>query len=133
MGVADDARGVYVRLALLAPLMSVRQTLRPGQRGTRRFVDRYGDRLVCVRYRYDAETKRRMTTVEVIVDEGAWTPKLRPDEEVGVRVVWGELETARAVKRAGGRWDAGRRLWVLPWARVQALGLEERVVRLDGL
>jgi predicted aminopeptidase len=47
--------------------MRVEQTLRPGQRGTRRFVDRFGDRLVCVRYR--AEGDRRVTMVELVVDD----------------------------------------------------------------
>jgi hypothetical protein len=34
--------------------MHVLAMRRPGQRGTRKLVTRYGDRLVCVRYRYDA-------------------------------------------------------------------------------
>lgn len=113
--------------------MRVRQTLRPGQRGTRRYTDRFGDRLVCVRYRYDAQTRRRVTTVEVVVDEADWTPRLRPEDVVGVRVVWGEAELARRVKRAGGVWDGHRKVWQLPFAEVQRLGVEDRLVRLDGL
>jgi len=34
--------------------MRVRLHLKPGQQGTRRLLEEYGDRLVCVRYRYDA-------------------------------------------------------------------------------
>ncbi|MEM1041977.1 MAG: hypothetical protein AAGI91_05045 [Bacteroidota bacterium] len=71
-----------------------------------------------------------MTTVELIVDEGAWVP--RPGTVVGVRVVWGEKHLARQIKRAAGRWDAERKLWLLPYRTVQRLGLGERVVRLDG-
>ncbi len=111
--------------------MNVRQTLRPGQRGTRRFTDRYRDRLVCVRYRYDADSQRRVTTVELVVDEGAWTPS--PKTVVGVRVVWGEADLARRVKQAGGRWDPERKVWDLPYGKVQRLGLEGRIVRLGGL
>ena len=33
--------------------MRTRLTLKPGQRGTKQLVAEYGDRLVCVRYRYD--------------------------------------------------------------------------------
>ena len=35
-------------------------------------LDQCGDRLLCVRYRYDAEEKRRYKTVELIVEEAAW-------------------------------------------------------------
>lgn len=108
--------------------MRVEQTLRPGQRGTRRFVDRFGERLVCVRYR--AEGDRRVTTVEVVVDDRAWRP--RPDTVVGVRVVWGEADVARRVKRAGGTWDGQRKLWRLRAGAVRRLGLLGRMVRLEG-
>jgi hypothetical protein len=50
-------------------LMRVRLKLKPGQRGTKNLVNQYGDRLICVRYRYDEKTKKRYTTVELIVAE----------------------------------------------------------------
>jgi hypothetical protein len=34
-----------------------------------KFSDRYGDQLICVRYRYDEERCKRFTTVEIIVEE----------------------------------------------------------------
>ena len=49
--------------------MPVRLTLAPGKRGTLGLVREYGDRLVCVRYRYDKVAGRRYKTVELIVDE----------------------------------------------------------------
>ncbi len=33
--------------------METRLTLRPGQAGTKKLVDRYGERLLCARYLYD--------------------------------------------------------------------------------
>ena len=33
--------------------MEIKRTLLPGQAGTRELLRRYGDQLVCVRYRYD--------------------------------------------------------------------------------
>jgi len=39
--------------------MQVLSIRRPGQRGTRKPVAVYGERLVCVRYRYDAVSKKR--------------------------------------------------------------------------
>jgi hypothetical protein len=46
--------------------MKTRRKLLPGQPGTKQLVKLYGDRLVCVRYRYDCEQQRRIKTVELI-------------------------------------------------------------------
>jgi hypothetical protein len=43
--------------------------LKPGQKGTRRLTARYGEALLCVRYRYDEIRGVRLKTVEIIVDE----------------------------------------------------------------
>ena len=57
--------------------MDVRVTLKPGQKGTRRLATRYGNRLVCVPYRYDKVKRKRYKTIELIVDEEASIPNLR--------------------------------------------------------
>jgi hypothetical protein len=46
-----------------------RLTLTPGASGTKKLLARYGKRLVCVRYHYDAERPRRITTVELLDEE----------------------------------------------------------------
>lgn len=107
--------------------METRSTVQPGARGTKRLVARYGDRLVCVRYRYDAGRQRRYKTVELIVDEQPWTPG--PRDEVWVRVGPDERQLQRAVRQAGGTWDADRRRWRLTYSAVEALHLEDRVGR----
>src|SRR5262245_38099296 len=48
--------------------------LKPGQKGTKQLLAQYGARLVCVRYRYDAEQKKRFKTVELLVAERHWEP-----------------------------------------------------------
>jgi hypothetical protein len=58
--------------------MQTRLSLRPGQKGTKKLVAEYGDRLVAVRYRYDIERRRRYKTVELIVDEMPWSPRIKP-------------------------------------------------------
>ncbi|MHB8766066.1 MAG: hypothetical protein ACYDA8_17255 [Deferrisomatales bacterium] len=112
--------------------MRVVRTLQPGAKGTVMLAAEYGARLVCVRYRYDDSTKKRYTTVEVVVAEGEWEPIARPPgaktPPAWVRIAWGEKELARRVKDAGGRWDAERKLWQLPAAGVRELRLEDRVV-----
>ena len=51
--------------------METRLSLAPGQNGTKKLLAIYGDRLVCVRYRHDAERKQRHKTVELIVESTA--------------------------------------------------------------
>jgi hypothetical protein len=52
----------------------VRLHLKPGQNGTKQLLAQYGDRLICVRFRSDAQRKRRLKTVELLVAERDWEP-----------------------------------------------------------
>jgi len=90
--------------------MRVRLTLKPGQRGTKQLVEEYGDRLVCVRYRYDSERRKRYKTVELIVDEAEWLDQTAPVDAlmVGVLVAREETELRAQVKAEGGRWNPER-------------------------
>jgi len=115
--------------------MKTRLRLKPGQNGTRKLLQQYGDRLVCVRYRYDERTERRYKTVEIIVDEVPWTPAGRRPvvlrdrySSVWVRIRFEERELRERVKAAGAQWDPERLLWLLPLNKAQALGLEDRIV-----
>jgi hypothetical protein len=113
--------------------MEIRLTLRPGAAGTKKLLARYGERLVCVRYRYDKATGRRVKTAELIVQDIAWAgrarkPRRNDHDLVGVRVGWNETELRAAVKRAGGIWRPRQRLWEVSWEAVRALGLHGRVV-----
>jgi hypothetical protein len=105
--------------------MEVRATMRPGQKGTKKLVDRFGSRLLFVRYRYDAERKKRFTTVELIVDEANWAPP--PPATVRLNIKYWEKHVRRRVIAAGGRWDPHARVWLLPADQAEALGLRDRV------
>jgi hypothetical protein len=108
--------------------------LKPGQDGTKKLVDMYGDRLLFVRYRYDAKQGKRYKTVELIIGESDWQPDPRPDEIVGVRVGYREVELWQRVREAGGRWNREQQLWELSYTQVEMLGLKERMVRdEDGI
>ena len=115
--------------------MRTRLTLHPGQDGAKQMQAQYGDRLVCVRYRYDERRQKRFKTVELIVEESDWAPQTGQrieDALVWVRVALPEVEVRRQVKRAGGRWDPHRCLWELRYEQVIALGLSERIVSSRG-
>jgi hypothetical protein len=111
--------------------MRTRLTLRPEQDGAKHLRERYGEQLVCVRYRYDETRKERWKTVELIIEKRAWEP-LRPawsdDTLVALRVGAQERAGRQQVKAAGGRWNPRRVVWELPYGQVVALGLRERIV-----
>jgi hypothetical protein len=83
-----------------------------------------------VRYRYDDQLRKRLKTVELIVEENEWTP---PDKLfiantiVGVRVELAEVELQRKVKQAGGKWNPTRRLWEIRYDQAVKLGLKGRI------
>jgi hypothetical protein len=105
--------------------MEARSTMRPGQKGTKKLVARFGDRLLFVRYRYDAEPKRHFTTVQLIVEEADWTPP--PPPVVRVKVDYREISLRREIKAAGGTWDPKGCVWLLPLDQARQLGLERRI------
>jgi hypothetical protein len=105
--------------------------LKPGQKGTKQLLTQYGDRLVCVRYRYDAQRKRRFKTVELIVAEREWEPpppRYAADTIVRVHVGFAEVEMRDQVKQAGGKWNPSRKIWELRYGQVVGLKLEGRIV-----
>jgi hypothetical protein len=109
----------------------VRLHLKPGQKGTKQLLAQYGDRLICVRYRYDAQRKKRLKTVELLVAERDWEPlrrHLAHDRIVGLRVAFADVAVRDRVKQAGGTWNPDRRVWQLRYDRVLALGLTSRIV-----
>lgn len=117
--------------------METRLSLAPGQNGTKKLLARYGDRLVCVRYRYDAEHCVRHKTVELIVETTPWNPKNRlPRRElhdmVAVRVEYFESALRQRIKDAGGIWRPRQRLWEIDWKTVRELGLQSRVIEDDA-
>jgi len=100
-------------------------TLTPGANGTKKLVERYGDRLVCVRYRYDEERRRRIKTVELIEEESLWSPA---GAVYLVKIDYNETALRARVKEAGGRWNAQRRLWLVTRDTLRHLSLEDRIV-----
>ncbi len=105
--------------------------LKPGQKGTMRLVEKYGDALLCVRYRYDEIRDVRLKTVEIIVEErpGKGPPRLRDTDIVLVQVPFTMKALRERLKGAGGKWDAKERVWRVRYGLIRGdKELEERVV-----
>ena len=111
--------------------MLMSKKLKPGQPGTKRLVGQYGQRLLCVRYRYDGVQGKRFKTVELIIEESLWQPPpkpLRPEQVVGLRIGIKERGLQARIKTAQGKWNERQQIWELRYDKVVELGLTERIV-----
>ena len=111
--------------------MITRRTVYPGDPGSKKWQKLYGDKLLCVRYKYDKLNKKRVTTVELIADEQDWQPNttfIPKNKIVKLRIDYGEVDLARQVKSLGGKWNKAKKVWELAYEYVQALGLAKRIV-----
>jgi hypothetical protein len=91
-------------------------------------MKKYGDALICVRFRYDPETRQRLKTVELVVERSDWTPppcRFTNDSLVPLRII-------SKVKEAGGRWNPEKQLWFVSYGKVVGTALEKHI-DVDGL
>ena len=124
--------------------MLIRTVRKPGDPGTLKLMQRYGDRVVTVRYRYDPARRKRFKTVELIVEEEDWAPVSHPEPDtkpvppqapprytprVPVRIRYDEKDLQRAIKAIGGNWDPGKKLWYAPEEYIRRIGLVGRIVK----
>lgn len=112
--------------------MITRLKLRPGQKGTKALVERYGEALVCVRYRYDEASRIRLKMVELIVEkkELPVSPQQNTaaDRLVPVRISYGQRELGKMAKAMGGKWDSDVRLWYIPRSKIKGTELEKHII-----
>ncbi|MBD3224729.1 MAG: hypothetical protein GF313_08365 [Caldithrix sp.] len=113
-------------------MIRVLRVLRPGSSGIKKIEQRFGNKLVCVRYRYDEERQMTIKTVELVVDEFPRhfkTKKPNPDEKQYIRIGYHEKDLREKIKKAGGWWKAEEKLWELPYKDVIRLDLEDRMIQ----
>ncbi|MEJ2637314.1 MAG: hypothetical protein P8184_18760 [Calditrichia bacterium] len=111
--------------------MNIVRKLRPGQPGTKKWVNQYGEKLLCVRYRYNRDESQKLKTVEIIVEKSRWEPdgeRIPHNKMVDLHIKYGEISLGKLVKSAGGRWNKEKKLWELAYGEAVALGLKERIV-----
>lgn len=116
---------------IMSATLRTKRTLLPGKPGTKRWVEQYGEKLVCVRYRYDPERHIKVTTVELVAEHRIWekNPRKIPGHK---RVAIREVELGKQVKAAGGRWNREKKVWEVAYQQVIALGLTERMIVATG-
>lgn len=117
--------------------METRLNLQPGQNGTKALVKKYGDRLICMRYRYDQKTAMRYKTVELIEETTPWRPsrsrearliKRAADEPVLLKIAYEETALRESLRQRGGRWRPEEKAWAVNYGVACDLGLDDRIV-----
>jgi len=111
--------------------MITRLKLKPGQRGTKALVEQYGDALVCIRYRYDAASRTRIKTVELIVETKQLSSSkhvIKHNEIVPVQIAYGEKDLGKQIRSLGGKWDAAVKLWYVPYGKIKGTELEKHII-----
>jgi len=112
--------------------MKSRKILKLGVPGTKRWMLKYGEDLYCVRYRYDIESKERITTVEIIVDRSKWevnNKKIPKNKMIEIDLRFEETDLRRLVKNAGGRWNREKKVWEMAYGEILSLGLTKRIIK----
>jgi len=111
--------------------MKIKRIIQPGQPGTKKLVEKYGENLVCVRYRYDEQRKRKFKTIELIIENIPWQPnpaKIPMNKVMDLRINGNEVALRNRVKIVGGKWNPWRQVWHLSYKKVVELGLTDRIV-----
>lgn len=110
--------------------MRTRLILKPGQKGTKRLTEIYGDALLCVRFRYNEVTRQRLKTIELIIDKSDWVPpppKFDANTLVSLRIEGYELELRAKAKSAGAKWNPDKQLWFVKYGSIAGTPLEKHL------
>jgi hypothetical protein len=112
----------------LASKLRVTKKLPTTSRGAIKLARQFGDALVCVRHRVDAEARFRYTTVELLVEKVEMLP--RQSRMVRIRIHRDEYALRTVVRAAGAVCDTRTGLWQLPKRVATILRLSHRIVHL---
>jgi len=114
--------------------MKTEKILKPGQPGTKKWVEKFGEDLLCVRYRYDKINSRKLKTVEIIVNQKAHinnSSRIPQNKLIPIQVNYDETYLRKLVKSAGGKWHPIKKVWKLPYGKIIDLGLEKRILKRE--
>ncbi|WP_299597600.1 hypothetical protein [uncultured Microbulbifer sp.] len=119
--------------------MDVIKTFKPGDDGTKRYSEKYGQQLCAVRYRRSPCKKTVYTTVEIIVSardaykrQERALPRHTPDKKwVALKIGFEETHLRNEVRRIGGRWSQSAQAWAANRRLAESANLGHRIV--EGL
>lgn len=118
---ASHIRRTTAEEAISARRSRVTKKLQPPQGGSLRWERRFGDALVCVRYRDDARSGIRYTTVELIVETRQ--VERQPNTLVLIPInAFNASKRQRAIE-LGAKWKRRDKAWLMTLDAAQRLDL----------
>lgn len=108
----------------------VAKTMQADARGAIKLTRKFGETLICVRYRLSPDGTQRMTTVELEVDRVAVQRKFNPP--VSVKIYASEMKLMTQARAKGAWFNAKTRLWRMHQNDAYALGLAKRIARAEN-
>lgn len=106
---------------------AVGKTMQVDTPGAVKLTRKYGDLLVCVRYRVSPDGSQRITTIELEVDRVDIQRRSNPI--VTVKIYPSETKLTTMAKAKGARFNAKTRLWRMHRNDAHALGLNDRIAK----
>jgi hypothetical protein len=103
----------------------VNKTMQAGSRGAIKLTRKFGQALLCVRYRLSPDGRQRMTTVELEVECVAVQKK--PNPMVMVKIHATESALIAKAQAVGARFNGRTRLWHMRQSDAQTLKLTKRI------
>jgi len=107
------------------------KVLKAGQPGTQKYVRQFGEKLLCIRHKYEKMTQQKYITAEIIVESTKWYPNadnIPHNKIMDLNIEYKEKYLRKLVQESGGKWNPGKKVWQLAFHQVKALGLEDRIV-----
>jgi hypothetical protein len=109
---------------------AVGKTMQVDTPGALKLTRKYGDALICVRYRMSPDGSERITTIELEVDRVIVQRKANP--VVSVKIYASESKLTAMAKAKGARFNAKTRLWRMHKNDAQSIGLGQRIAEPEN-
>ena len=104
---------------------AVSKTIQTDGKGAVKLAQKYGESLVCVRYRISPDGNERITTIELEIDKTPVNKKANP--LVTLKIYSSETDLISIAKAKGARYNAKTRLWQMNRNDALTMGLKERI------
>jgi len=111
--------------------MTTKKVIHAGQPGTQKWIKKFGQDLIAVRYKYDTATNKKMVTVELIAEVQDWQKNLKripKNKIVKIKIGYGEIDLRQRIKALGAVWNKTEKVWEMKYEIVKTLGLTERII-----
>jgi len=88
--------------------MTTNKVIHAGQHGTQKWIKKFGQDFIAVRYKNDTATNKKMVTVELIDEVQDWQKNLRripKNKIVKIKIGYGEIDLRQRIKVLGAVWN----------------------------